>query len=53
MSGRTFTYQSSYDDFVRQLIPDLALSQRRKSVGIGDNMLREIEEFVDRCQRRW
>ena len=48
MSGRTFTYQSSYDDFVRQLIPDLALSQRRKSVGIGDNMLREIEEFMNR-----
>jgi len=48
MSGRTFTYLSSYDDFVRQLLPDVELSQRRKSVGIGDNMLREIEEFINR-----
>ena len=48
MSGRTFTYLSSYDDFVRQLLPDMQLTQRRKSVGIGDNMLREIEEFINR-----
>ena len=48
MSGRTFTYLSSYDDFVRQLLPDVELPRRRKSVGIGDNMLREVEEFINR-----
>jgi hypothetical protein len=48
MTGRTFGYQGSFDDFVRQLIPDLGVSERRRSVGIADNLLRELEEFVNR-----
>lgn len=48
MSGRTFTYQGNFDDFVRFLLPDVEMSSRRKSVGIGDSMLREIEEFMNR-----
>jgi len=48
MSGRTFTYQGNYDDFVRYLLPDVEMSDRRKSVGIGDSMLREVEEFLNR-----
>jgi hypothetical protein len=48
MTGRTFTYQSSFDEFVRTLLPDVQMSERRKSVGIGDSMLRELEEFVNR-----
>ena len=48
MSGRTFTYQGNFDDFVRYLLPDVEMSSRRKSVGIGDSMLREIEEFMNR-----
>ena len=48
MSGRTFTYQGNFDDFVRYLLPDVEMSDRRKSVGIGDSMLREVEEFLNR-----
>ena len=48
MSGRTFTYQGNFDDFVRFLLPDVEMSDRRKSVGIGDSMLREVEEFLNR-----
>ncbi len=48
MSGRTFTYQGNYDDFVRTLLPDIELSERRKSVGVADSMLREVEEFLNR-----
>lgn len=48
MSGRTFTYQGGFDDFVLTLLPDIGQSERRKSVGVGDSMLREIEEFLNR-----
>lgn len=48
MSGRTFGYQGGFDDFVTKLLPDIQLSERRKAVGIGDNLLREVEEFINR-----
>ncbi len=48
MSGRTFTYQGGFDDFVKTLLPDVELSERRKSVGVADSMLREVEEFLNR-----
>ena len=48
MSGKTFSYQGGFDDFVRAMLPEIDQPQRRKSVGVGDSMLRELEEFINR-----
>ena len=48
MSGRTFTYTAGFDSFVSAILPDLDGSARRHAGGVGDGMLRDVEEFINR-----
>jgi hypothetical protein len=46
MSGRTFTYTTGFDSFVKTLLPEMEAPVRRKAGGVGDGMLRDVEEFI-------
>jgi len=48
MSGRTFTYTTGFDSFVKTLLPEVEAPVRRKAGGVGDGMLRDVEEFINR-----
>ena len=48
MSGRTFTYTTGFDSFVKTLMPEVEAPVRRKAGGVGDGMLRDVEEFINR-----
>lgn len=48
MSGRTFTYTTGFDSFVKTLMPEMQAPVRRKAGGVGDGMLRDVEEFINR-----
>lgn len=48
MSGRTFTYTAGFDSFVAAILPDMDAPTRRRAGGVGDGMLRDVEEFINR-----
>ena len=48
MSGRTFGYQSSWDETIRSINPGMSPGTRAKAVGIADSMNQQVEEFLNR-----
>lgn len=48
MSGRTFGFQSSWDDAMRAMSPDMSPKVRSRAVGVADSMNQQVEEFLSR-----